>query len=297
MRPALFALPALLLSAAVAWGGTPEEDYVAARDAAIAKIKKAAAKSRDADLSKMDQKALADLDRRLQPVVGGLSAKPYPARGKIATDTLVEDDVGFGVLDALRFAQGEGDQQAFVTTESLLTRWLAKPEDWWTKTRKTPPSIDEALSNEEFYTYAIGPDAAFTKTAELPIAKPDGATYAFAMLGGWAQDVGPNPNQEIIVALRKGGKVYIASETAKKYKAIPACEKIWKDAEAKANALYKTYTDSGAKDQKIFDAYNDVNGKADKDYRACYAERTPREAFFPELTREAQAIADRFKGE
>lgn len=297
MRPALVALPALFLGATLAFAGTPEEDYIAARDAAIAKIKTFEAKNPGRDAGKMEEKALADLDRRLQAVVGPLSVKPYPAKGKLAIDALSENEVGAGGLDALRFARGEDDvQQVYVTTDSLLAKWLSKPEDWWTKKSKTPPAIGEALATEDFYTYAIGADAAFSKTADLPIASPDGATFAVAMLGGWAQDVGPNPNQEIIVALQKGGKVYIASEGAKKFKKISACEAMWKGAEAKAEAIYKKYTDGGAKDQEVFDSYNAVQDKADKDYRACYAERTPKEAFFPALRREAQEIADRFKG-
>jgi hypothetical protein len=47
-------------------------------------------------------------------------------------------------------------------------------------------------------------------------------------------------------------------------------------------------------DEKIFDSYTATQEKGDKDYRACYAERTPWEAFFPALTEEAQAIANRF---
>lgn len=277
-----------------ALAATPEDDYIAARDAAVAKIKKFEAKSPGANADRLNKSALADLEKRLRAIIGDLAVKPYPEKGQISQDSLSENDVGSGGLDALRFIKGDDGPEVYVTTEGLLTRYLKKPEDWWSKTRKTPPTIDEALGNDEFYTYAIGVDAAFTRIADIPIAKPEGATYASARLGGWAQDVGPNPNQEIIVALSKGGKIYIASETAKTYKDIPACEAIWKDAQAKADATYKKYTDGGAKDQKVFDAYNAINDKADKDYHACYSEKTPNAAFFPDLVKEAQAIANRF---
>lgn len=297
MRPVLLALPALMLGLSLASAATPEESYLAARDAAIAKIKKLEGKKgADVAIQKENERALADLEKRLQPIVGGLAIKAYPAKGKISFDTLIDNEVGFGVLDALRFATADGGPQAVVTTDGLMTKWLGKPADWWTRTRKTPPTIEDALANTEFYTFAIGPDAAFTSTATLPIAAPEGAGFAFAMLGGWSQDVGPNPEQEIIVALRSGGKIYIASESSKKYKDIPVCEAIWKDAQTKADATYKKYADGGAKDQKLFDAYNAINDKADKGYHACYAERMPKEAFFPDVVKEAQEIADRFKG-
>lgn len=296
MRPVVLVLPALLLGLSFAVAATPEEGYLAARDAAIAKIKKLEEKKgAETAVGKEQTKALAALDKQLQPIVGGLAIKAYPAKGAISFDTLSKNEVGFGVLDGLRFASADGGPQAVVTTDGLMTKWLSKPAEWWTKTRKTPPSIDEALATDGFYTFAIGPDAAFTKMASLPIKAPDGAAFATATLGGWSQDVGPNPEQEIIVALRKGDKIYIASERAKKYKDIPACEAIWKEAQTKAEATYKKYADGGAKDQKAFDAYNAINDKADKTYRACYAERTPKEAFFPAVVKEAQEIADRFK--
>lgn len=287
-------LPVLGLSAAIA--GTPEADYLAARDAAIARIAKIEAKKPGADTSKIDQQALAGLEGRLKSIIGGLSAGPYPATGKIAIDTLSTNNVGSGGLDALLFATADGGQQAYVTTDGLLARWLSRPEEWWTKTRRTPPPLDEALGDPEFYTYAIGVDAALSKTAGLPVAKPEGADFAAALLGGWAQDIGPNPEQEIIVALRKGGKVYIAKERARDYKPIPACEAVWTDAQRKADQTYKKYTDGGAKDQKVFDAYNAMQTSADRDYRACYAGRIAKEPFFPALAKEAQEIADRFKG-
>jgi hypothetical protein len=296
MRPAPLALSALFLSAAFAVAGTPEEDYLAARDAAAATIKKIEAKKPDADASKVDRKALADLDKRLQAIIGGLSAKPYPAKGKITLESLSENDIGAGALDGLRFAKGDNGEQAIVTTDGLLTKWLSKPEEWWTKKRKTPFSIDEALAQDEFYTYAVGPDAAFAKTADIPIKAPEGATFAVAMLGGFAQDIGPNPEQQIVLALRKGGKVYIASEAAKKAKPIPACDAVWKEAEKKADELFKKYQASNLKDEKSLNDSNALQEKGDRDYRACYAERAPGEAFFAALTKEAQEIADRFKG-
>ncbi|WP_424363238.1 hypothetical protein [Methylocystis parvus] len=294
MRPALLALPALLLGLS-AVAGTPEEDYVAARDAAIAKIKKIEEKKPDADVSKIDQKALADLEKRLQAIIGDLSVKPYPAKGKIGFESLSDNEVGSGGLDGLRFMNGDEGPQVYVTTDGLTTKWLAR-EDWWKEKRKAPPTIDEALADDDFITAAVGEDAAFSKTAALPITKPEGATFAAALVGGWAQDIGPNPNQEIIVAIRKDGKIYIAEEQAKKFKPVAACDAVWKESEKKADALFKKYQASGAKDENVFNSYTAEQEKGDRDYRACIGERAPKEAFFPELVKEAQEIADRFAG-
>lgn len=296
MKPAYFAAPALLIGLAAALAGTPEEDYIVARDAAIAKIKKIEAKNPDADTSKITKKALADLDSRLQAIIGPVTIKPYPEKGRMEYDSLSEGELGSGGLDGLRFAKDGDGPQLVVTTDGLLERWLKRPQDWWTKKGKTPPTTDAALVNDEFYTFAVGQDAALTKTADLPIAKPEGATLAVALLGGWAQDDGPNPQQQIVLAVRREGKVYIASERAKAYKLIPACDAIWKAAEEKANAIFKKYQASGARDEKIYASYADTQSKGNADYLACYRQRASKEAFFPALVKEAQEIADRFGG-
>ncbi|MCC3244619.1 hypothetical protein LG047_04650 [Methylocystis sp. WRRC1] len=296
MRQTPLALLALVLTLASAFAATPEEAYLAARDAAIAKIKKLEAKQGAEDaVGKEQQKALADLEKRLQGIIGDLAVKPYPAKGKINIDTLSENEIGFGMLDTLRFSQEDNGAQAIVTTDGLLDHWLRTQSQWWKKTDKSAPDAESALKSDDFYTEAIGSDAAFTKTADIPIMKPEGAVFAVALLGGWAQDIGPNPSQEIIVALRRGGKVYIATEAAKGAEKIPACDAIWKDAESKAEKILQKYNEGGMKDEKLFDESTAAQTKGDDDYRACYAARAPKEAFFAALTREAQEIADRFK--
>lgn len=295
MKPVYFAAPALLIGLAAAVAGTPEEDYVAARDAATAKIKKIEAKNPDADVSKINKSALADLEKRLQAIIGPVAIKPYPEKGRMEYDSLSEGELGADGLDGLRFGKDGDGPQLVVTTDGLLETWLKRPREWGTAKGKRP-SIDEALANAEFYTFAVGQDAALTKTADIPIAKPEGATFAVALLGGWAQDDGPNPIQDIVLAVRRAGKVYIASERAKAYKPIPACDASLKAAEAKADAIYKKYQASGAKDEKIFNESSEAREKGDADYRACYRERAPKEAFFPALVKEAQEIANRFGG-
>lgn len=281
MRPTAAALLLFLGGPTGALAAAPEADYIAARDAAISRIAKMEARNATANASALNRQALAGLERRLRAIVGGLSVQPYPATGEIAIDTLSTNEVGAGGLDALRFATEDAAQQVHVTTEGLLARWLSKPADWWTRTRKTPPPAEAALADPDFYSRAIGVDAALTKMAELPVVKPAGAEFVFALLGGWAQEAGPNPDQRIIVALRRGGKVYIAQEKARAYRPIAACEAVWREAERKA-------ADAASGDMLM--------ARAERDFRACYAERLQKAEFFPALTKEAQGIADRFRG-
>lgn len=293
MRPVSLALPAVLLSLTLAAAASPEEAYVAARDAAFAKIRKLEAGGA-VNTDKEQRKLLADLEKRLRSIVGGLSAAGYPATGKIASDGLSENEVGAGLLDSLRFSKGDGGPQAYVTTDGLFDNWLRTQADYWKKAQKSVPTIDEALENDEFYAEAIAGDAAFSKTADIQIEKPEGASYVVAMLGGWAQDIGPTTEQNIIVAVRRNGKVYIADQTSKKAKPIAVCEAIWTEAMKKSEGAPGTHVKE-SEDQRSFEASSAILDKGDKDYRACYAARAPKEAFFAELTAEAQSIANRFK--
>lgn len=272
---------------ASAYAATPEEAYIGARDAAFAALRKFDGRpDGEAQAEREQKKALADLEKRLQGIIGDLSAEGFPARGAITLDSLYDGEIGANVLDGLRFAGPDDDPQAYVTTDGLLTRWLASPARWWKKTAAAPPPINDSLKNDEFYTEAIGDDAAFTKTLDIPVQKPADAGYAAAMLGGWAQDIGPNHAQEIVVALRRGGKIFIATENAKMAAAIPACDALWTQAVRRAAEAEK----SGAQKSEP-----NILDKADADYRACYAEKAPKEAFFPAVTKAAQALLDRLR--
>ena len=69
MRPAPIALLLLLIGLTAAHAASPEADYIAARDAAIARIARIEAKNRDADASKINQQALAFMSNRLAPAL------------------------------------------------------------------------------------------------------------------------------------------------------------------------------------------------------------------------------------
>lgn len=298
MRALLATILGLGLTCA-ALAATPEEDYIAARDAAIAKIKAMEAKKAGMDtVDREIRKGLAGLEPRLRAIVGELNVKPYPAKGKIAADTLSEGDVGFGGLDAMLYSKGDQAPAVYVTTEGLLENWLRTRAEWWKKSQKTPPGMDAALASEEFVSEAISGDAALAKTADIPVTKPSGATFATAMLGGWTQDIGPVDANEIVVSIRRGGKVYIATEQAKtKIEKFPACEKIWKESEAAAEKLLEKYNAGGGKDETLSEAHARAQEKGDADYHACQREKTPQSKNFLALIKEAQEIADRFKNQ
>lgn len=273
---------ALCLFAAPALAAAPEDDYLATRDKYIAKIKKLEKVKNGEDAVQAEHdKDLADLEKRLQAIIGDASVKGFPAKGKINLDSLTDSGVGFGMLDALRFQSGEEGPTIVVTTDALFDKWLTQ---WRKEEKKAPAQAEAALRSDSFYTSAIGSDAAYTRSAVLEIEKPAGVDFAFAQMGGWAQDIGPNDSQEMIVTLRKGGKLYIASSALKAAAAkIPACGAIWSAAQKKA-------------EKQGGEARMRTEEKGDADYHACFNARAPQEKWFPAVVKEAQDFAARAAG-
>ena len=130
----------------------------------------------------------------------------------------------------------------------------------------------------------------------MTVAKPAGADFVVAALGGFAQDIGPNPRQEIVVTLQKGGRVYIANQVAKTaIGKIDACEAIWTAAMKATEELWKAYKKAGSKNDKLVDPTK-AEDDGDKAYRACLVAKTPQQSYYPALVAEAQELADRLAG-
>ncbi|ESY65492.1 MULTISPECIES: hypothetical protein [Mesorhizobium] len=284
------------LASSAAFAASPEDDYVAARDKAIAAI--AALNSANApveDLDAADAKARTDLEGRLSALLGPLAVKDFPATGTINLESLSDADVGYGMLDGLRYTKSDDGPSLLATTRGLLDRWLQARSAETDPALKLPTDINEALKLDAFYTQAINSDAAFMGTLDFPLKKPDGADIAIARLGGWTQDVGPIYEQQVVVTLVKGNSVMIASAPATPpVPKIAACEALWTAADEAAQKLAAQA--SGQQDETAYDAANAAWEKGDGDYRKCMGEQLPKDAAFPALVGEAQALADQMAG-
>jgi hypothetical protein len=295
MRLIGLAVIALALSAGGAVAASPEDDYVAARDKDIVRVKHLeAVKTDDKKVQAEQDKMLADLQKRVEAMVGPFAVAGYPATGKFTLETLSSGDIGFGQLDGIVHSVADDGPQVIVTTRGLVDRWLRERSAEKDKDSRLPADFEAAAREDNFYTFSVSEDAAFGKTAELAIAKPAGADFVVAALGGFAQDIGPNPRQEIIVTLQKNGRVYIASQVAKtEIGKIDACEAVWAAATKTSEDLQAAYQKSGSKNEKLFDDSRKAEDQGDKDYRACLNGKIPQQTYFAALVKEAQEVADR----
>jgi hypothetical protein len=277
---------ALLAPAPLAAAPSAVDTYLAARDAYVEKFREAEKGDvGDAVVAEQD-KALADLTGLIAPVVGRVAIKGFGAKGKISLDTLFPSDVGFGMLDGLVVTSSDGKSSVLATTDVLLNRWLADARD-------LPHDPAEALRSDDFYAEATSPDAAVLRYALVPVLPPGGASTARAMLVLRAQEMVPGVPDELLVAVISGKRVFIASSPVKaKVASIPACDEVWKGYEQKMNDALAAYNKTDPKDEKLFEAYTKLEDDADKAFRGCYAEETLKAPFYPDLAKQAQAVAN-----
>ncbi|WP_136626494.1 hypothetical protein [Bradyrhizobium macuxiense] len=307
MRLSLCLAPILVLSHANA--ASPEDRYIAARDAAIAKFAKQMDAGQTGDaVDKAEAAARADLKVQLTTILSE-SARAGFGPAQLNLDTLYKGDEGFGMLDALRFDAdtGKGGAKAgqgadgsyvepkahvIVTTETLFTRWLQGHKDWWDKgSKNVPQQFDAALKFEGLYTQAISTDAAVINFNELPIARPTAATSTYAFLAGRTQDDTPDRADEVFAVALANGKVYIAYGGIEPAVQVPACSAIRagyiKRADEAEEKLRRKQID-----KKAYDKLGNLREQGEAAFRRCFTERAPQQPAFAEATRQAQALLE-----
>ncbi|OKO82687.1 hypothetical protein [Bradyrhizobium sp. NAS96.2] len=258
-RLALVLSPILIFSPARS--ASPEDRYIATRDAAIAKFARLSNDNKiNEAVDKVEAAARDELKGQLAAILSQ-PARPGFAPAQLNLDTLYKGDMGyrgdmgFGMLDGLRFdadtgrdggkigekrADGsfvEPKAHIIVTSEALFTRWLHEHKAWWDKgSKNVPQQIEPALKFEGLYTQAISTDAAVINFNELPVAKPASATLTYGFLAGRTQDSFPEAADEVFVAALANGKFYIAYGEIAPTVQVPACTAIRADYNKKADA-------------------------------------------------------------
>jgi hypothetical protein len=285
---------------------SPEESYVAARDAAIKTFEQRDKAGPFDDQAFEDhKKALDGLARMIAPVIGASEIKGFPGPARLNVRSLVPGDIDFEALDGLVYSSVNDKAQVLVTTDGLLDRWLrAHRSDWETVKRAgqgarqgAGQALATALKTESFYTKAISSDAAVFRYADIPIAKSAKAGFAVAMLAARSQDLGPQIPDEIVIAAGQGGRFYlVTAPVTAKITEIPACDAIKRDFEKRSNDAFAAYSASQLQDRGASDRSMRLRDEGNDAYRRCFVQRAPRERFFAAVTAQAQALADSLPG-
>ncbi len=286
---------------------TPEERYIATRDAAIKKLQPIFDGNNYEAASKAEAVVVADLTTQMTAILGERTYKGFgPA--KLNLDTLSKGDEGFGMLDGLRFeaetgkngekpgtkdAAGEYVQPKayiIVTTPTMFERWLHGHKDWYDKgVKNVPQQIGVALKDGSFYTQAISTGAAVVNFGNLPIATPQDAVLAYAMLAGRTQDATPEAADEAFVSAVTADRVYIVYGSIEPPVKIDACLAILADYNKRSEQAYADFQ-SKKIDKKAYDRLGDLRQRGDDEYMRCFTQRAPQQPSFIEATKQAQAL-------
>jgi hypothetical protein len=297
----------LSVSSAAPLKPTPEERYIATRDAAIKKLQPMYDANNSDAANKAEAAFVADLQTQMTAILGERTYKGFgPA--KLNLDTLSKGDEGFGMLDGLRFESEVGmsgekagtkdaagnyvQPKAYViiTTPTLFERWLHGHKDWWDKgVKNVPQQIGAALRDSSFYTQAISTGAAVVNFGNLPIAKPQDAVLAYAMLAGRTQDATPEAADEVFVSAVTADRVYIVYGSIEPPVKIEACLAIRADYEKRAKQGDDDFQFKKI-DKKAYDKLGNLRQRGEDEYMRCFLQRAPQQPSFVEATKQAQAL-------
>ncbi len=147
-----------------ATAATPEEAYIAARDAAIAKIKTAAAAEKrgpmdnyGAQILAMDEQARTGLEQQMRAIVGPVAIQDMDDQGALNLDTLIEGDEGFGLLDGMVYGKVDAKTRVIVTTDEMFQLWLHQHKNWLGTGLGQSAATAERSGQRGCLLYASGP--------------------------------------------------------------------------------------------------------------------------------------------
>ncbi|WP_233237442.1 hypothetical protein [Bordetella sp. LUAb4] len=242
---------------------SPADDYLKQKKQITADVEQAVAKGPIEDADKLDQQALLELQATLRKLVGPLDIEGFPAEGKIALETLEQDQEGSGGLDGLSYTSADGQRQLLVTTKALLTAWFNTNG----QVVERDDALAAAITTPEFYTAVINDGAAVYRYAALPVETDKTGTIAKAILFKQGQDdVAPAAPDQIGVTEIHGNRVYVL------------WQKITVHDVAQCKNAYKPARDT----QETFES--------------CFAQHLPAQGDYSALVKQAQGITDELAG-
>ncbi|MFG1463993.1 hypothetical protein V5F77_13955 [Xanthobacter sp. DSM 24535] len=280
-----------------AFSGSADDAYIASRDkyvAAIAAAEKAGA-GNDA-VFKQDEHARADLQKQMAALLGPLSYKGLEKTPSFSPGALYDGDIESGRPDGLLFHDAKYETRIFVSPEPVLANWVSHEAE--SLSLPAGEGLDAAIKSDPFYTQATGSDAAFQSYVALPLsAQADEKLHA--ALGVFAQDdLGNAPPNAVVIARIAGGRVTVGTAPASEaYKFIPACTKIWKEFDAKANALFAAVQKGGkGADDPRWDKAMTLRDDGSAAVRACYAKEIVNQPQFTLVLKKTEALLQKLRG-
>lgn len=173
-----------------------------------------------------DRKFLLDLEKQLKEILRG---SKFPSRGKINLETLLDGDIGMGMLDALKF--GDNALTVAHTTRPLFLEYLNKEK------MTLPLENLDSETLRRIFQCTFSSDAAISNLSDLKLISENGI-QAYGMLGLESQGDGFFFANNVFVMVVKGNYVYLVrKELAQEYNIRNKCVS-WYREEIKSDTLY-----------------------------------------------------------
>lgn len=278
---------------------SPEQTYLAARDADIAKLDKMTDASSD-DAIRFHKVAEEELTKMLVGIIGPVNVKGFTTAARLNLGSLLTGDMGFGTLDGLTFSTADDKGSLLVTTEPLYKLWIAEHRSSWEDDALTPPTEapDVLLHQRGFYASALTSDAALYKIADLPVTVPPGATAAAAFLSNRSQDLTPDRPGSIIAGLLIGKRLLIAEVDLKApIPAVPACSKIQKAAEPKISAAEDAYIATERKNAALGLKLRKLKIETAQAFEACFSDKSKMQKSYQAAVTQSQNLLNAMAGQ
>jgi len=261
--------------------------------------------------SRVQQPMLNDLQDRLTKIIGTPDLPGLP-QTSINPGTLWKHEIGYGMLDGVRYASKDNRTKVVVTTRALLIRWIADNREHLALPNLPADergTIASVFASDSFYTLGIDDDAAFAKFGDLAVQGRDKSALLQVSLALVSQD-DPYPPDTIAVAALRGDRVYVLTQSlAFEPAAFADCDKIIDKLEERTIASYQAmslappsdkttapgnYRNFAAwSDQKkrLFRPWRAAEPEAFKAYRRCFFAHAQQQPYYQAILRQARALA------
>jgi hypothetical protein len=290
IHPGALAVVLAALVVVFARAASPEQDYLAIRDRAIAALNKDSGPIGKRRLAE-EQAVRADLVVRLRRLLGPIVPEGFVGRGELSPESLFADDEGAAALDGLTYHSLDKKATLLATSPALARAWLKARDDLRADFPNGPNDLAAALKVETFFTQAFSEDAAVSFYAELSIDRALEAETAVAFLALRRQAIFHAQPDEIIVATLNNESLLLAHEPAvSKPAPIAACETLWQSYKKKIDEANR---DEGEGKSDVVEALGQLEEEADRAFRDCYRTRLSGEPVYAALLRQAQTLGDR----
>lgn len=278
----------------LAAGATPLDEYVAARDKAIAEMVAAAkaGKSDDDAVVKREAQALEDLGNRMISLVGPVNIKGLGSPTYSMDVLFYVDGQPSEQLDGVSVADDDGTTRVIVTPAPIFESWLAARG----KDADAPPGFGDGLKaaagTEYFYDAAFAfPGGGYTPYVALPVMVAGGETV-YAWLGLYTDEMPADlpPNEITLVRIADDQVMVGITEVKLEGASIAACDAIWQPYDVKVSALQEAVDKDNKPDDPRWDQIAEIGDEGGAAFRKCFAEKAKDQPFFAAATKQAEQL-------